>query len=81
MCVLSGQRLVFPSWADVQKHVQHAKIYQEIDSTDKNPKAIAAVARKWGKTEKSATEIFDKMTRVLDVNVSGEYPVYDNPLV
>jgi hypothetical protein len=51
---------------------------QEILNSDKDPESIAKIAKRFGKTEKSATDIYVSMTGVMNPMVSGEFPVYDD---
>jgi hypothetical protein len=57
---------------------QQGQMVQEILNSDKDPDAIAKIAKRFGKTEKSATDIYVSMTGIMNPMMSGEFPVYDD---
>ena len=75
---IGGQRLKVPTIAELARLKQQGQMVQEILNSDKDPESIAKIAKRFGKTEKSATDIYVSMTGVMNPMVSGEFPVYDD---
>ena len=76
-CV-GGQRLKVLTIAEIARMKQQGQMVQEILNSDKDPDAIAKIAKRFGKTEKSATDVFVTMTGIMNPMMSGEFPVYDD---
>ena len=74
---MGGQRLKVPTSAEMSKSYQDAIMAREMAMSDNDPESRAKVAKKFGKSEKSASEIYTEMIRVLDPAVCGEFPIYD----
>jgi hypothetical protein len=80
IAVCGGQRWKIPTAAELDRMVQYSRMVCEVESTDKDPESIALVARRYGKckSEKTATDLYDQMTRILSPAMSGEFQVYDD---
>ena len=76
--VHGGMRLRPPTIADLARIKQQAKIYLEIEQSDKDPESIMKIARRYNKTDKSATDIYMNMVDTMDPALNGDYPVYDD---
>lgn len=73
-----GQRLKIPSLAQLSKLKEDYEIFQEIEKSDKDPDAIADVAKKRKRTPRSAQDAFAAMVEITNAKRSGEYPLYGN---
>lgn len=73
-----GMRFKIPTVAQMAKLHEDYKVYREIDQTDKDPDSVAEVAEKHKKSPKTAQEIYEDMTSVVNVNRSGEYSIFDS---
>lgn len=80
---MGGQRTRWPTLDQLEKERKKYELFLELERTDMDPESFAKVARKHRKSEKSAQEIFDEMTRVVDPRRTGEYDVFghDNETV
>jgi hypothetical protein len=76
IALFGGQRFRIPSVAECARVCQNERLHREIRNSDMDPDSIVAIASRYNKTEKTATDIFVEMTGVLDPAFSGEYPVY-----
>lgn len=72
-----GQRFKIPTLTQVERVVENYKIYEEISGTDLSPTAISKVAKRHGKTDKTAQEIFEEMTSITHPNRTGDYPLFE----
>lgn len=78
MVRFQGMRLKFPTLAYMSRLHESYAIHQAIDKSDLDPDAVAEIARKHKRTARSAQEIYNEMTAMLDPRRTGEYEVYDN---
>jgi hypothetical protein len=78
MATHGGQRLKIPSLAQFAKAKEDYAIFTEIEKSDKDPDAIAAIAKKRKRTPRSAQDAFAAMVEITNPNRSGEYPLYGN---
>ena len=74
-----GQRIKIPTIAEISKLRQHGMILQEILKSDKDPESVGKIGKRFGLGPKSASEIYLAMTTTMNPEISGEYPVYDEP--
>jgi hypothetical protein len=74
---LGGQRLKIPTSTQLSKLKENYTLYRELEASDKDPASVEQIARRRGRTSKSAQEVWDEMSRTIDSNRSGEHPVYD----
>lgn len=72
-----GMRIKIPTIAQVATLVESKRIFDEIDESEKDPDAVADVAKKHKKTVRSAQDTYFDMVEVLDPRRSGEFDVYD----
>lgn len=72
-----GMRLKIPTAAQMMKLKENYELFREIDLGDKDPDAIASVARKRKKSVRTAQEIYFEMCEQLHPLRSGEYGIYD----
>jgi len=73
-----GQRFKVPTLTQVERDIEHYKIYEELQASDLSPNAISKVAKRHGKTDRTAEEIFKEMTAITHPNRTGEYPLFDS---
>lgn len=73
---LGGQRIKIPTPMNLAKLKENYAIYREIDRSDKDPSSIETIARKHGKTLKSAQEVWDDVTTLVNPARSGEHELY-----
>ena len=73
---LGGTRFKVPTLQQIAKAKQQYQIMREIGNSDLDPDAIAAIARKYKKTPRSAQEIFTEMSEQLDPNRYGEHSIF-----
>lgn len=78
MATHGGKRIKIPTLAQMARLKQEKQIFDEIDSGDKDPDSVAAVAKKYKKSTKAAQEIFTEMVEMQNPKRSGEYEVYSN---
>ncbi len=72
---LGGQRIKFPTTAQLERVHQDYLLREELDETDLTPEAIEAAALKRGKSSRAAKEIFEEMSEQLNANRLGEHPL------
>jgi hypothetical protein len=77
IAVFGGMRIKFPTLAELAKEKEDYEIFREIDTGDKDPDAVANVARKRKKTPRTAQEVFLEMSEKLNQNRAGEYGIYE----
>lgn len=78
---MGGLRFKVPTAAQLAKTHQNYRLYREIQKSDLDPDAIAEIAKKHKKTTRSAQEVFEQMSEMLDPRRYGEHPIFDdNPL-
>jgi hypothetical protein len=78
IALYGGMRLKIPTIAQLEKQRENYKITREIESSDMDPESVGKIARRHGKTQKSAQEIFEEMTVDLNPDRTGEYAIYDH---
>jgi hypothetical protein len=71
-----GTRIKIPTLSEVTKLIQDERLCQEIDRSDKDPDSICEIARKYGKTQRYAEDVFCERAELLDPNRSGEFNLY-----
>ena len=76
-----GQPLKIPSLAKLSKIKEDYLIFCEVERSDKDPDAIAEIAKKRKRTPRSAQDAFAAMVEITNANRSGEHPLYstDDP--
>jgi hypothetical protein len=74
---LGGQRLKIPTSAQLSRLKENYSIYEELEASDKDPAAVEAIARRRGRTTKSAQEVWDEMSRIVRPDRSGEYEIFE----
>lgn len=79
LVTLQGKRVRFPTLAALQKSRVEYNLHRELSRSDLDPDSVATVAKKYKKTQRSATEIFERMSQTLDPKRYGEYSIYDEP--
>lgn len=77
VAVHGGKRMKIPTVTQIDNIIEAKKIFDEIDASDKDPDSIAEIAARHGKNPRTAQEIFNEMSEVLDPRRSGEYDVYE----
>lgn len=75
--VHGGKRIKIPTVAQIQAVKEAKQIFDEIDASDKDPDSVAEIAARHGKNARTAQEIFNEMSEILDPRRSGEYEVYE----
>lgn len=73
-----GMRLKIPTLSYLARLKEEHEIWREIDASDKDPDSIAEVALRHKKTPRSATEIYEEMSRTLDPRRAGEHFIFDH---
>jgi len=76
IATFGGQRIKIPTLAQLAKDHQDYMLAIEIQNSDQDPDSVAAIARRYGKTEKSAMEVYQDMVENLDSKRYGEHPVF-----
>ncbi len=76
--VYQGKRLPVPTLASLQRFKENVEICEEMDKTDLTPEAMAAVARKHGRPERSAQDIYRETIEKLDSNRYGEHEIFED---
>lgn len=76
-----GQRLRIPTLTQLAKLKEDYQIMEEVRRSDKDPDAVAEIAKKRKRTPRSAQDAFLAMVDITQSHRSGEYPVYstDDP--
>lgn len=77
VAVHGGKRIKIPTVAQIDQVFENKEIFDEIDASDKDPDAVAEIAAKHGKNARTAQEIYNEMSEILDPRRSGEFDVYD----
>jgi hypothetical protein len=77
VAVHGGKRIKIPSVAQIDAIIEAKKIFDEIDASDKDPDSIAEVAARHGKSARSAQDIYEEMSEIIDPRRSGEYEIYE----
>lgn len=75
--IYGGQRLKVPTLTQLHKLKESYEVYEDVRRSDMDPDSVAKVAKKHGKTEKTAQEMFEEMTETLHPNRAGEYPLHE----
>lgn len=73
-----GARIKIPTMTQVLKLKQNYATFREVEAGDKDPDSVAKVAKKQGRTARSAQEAFNEMVTTLNPQRSGEFPVFDD---
>lgn len=71
-----GQRLRIPSLEHVKKLRDDYRLHQALIQSDLDPDTFSGTAKKHGRTQKSAHEVYAEMSKTLDPRRCGEYEVY-----
>ena len=77
IAVMGGARLKIPTLTQMGRLVEDYKIHRDIDNGDKDPDSVDAVAKKYGRSSRNASDVFSEMTEVLNANRYGEYELYE----
>jgi hypothetical protein len=72
-----GMRIKFPTLAYMARLHENYLIYGEIDKSNLDPDAVAEVARRRKRTPRSAQEVYNDMSVIMDPNRTGEYDIYN----
>ena len=78
VALLGGTRLKIPTQPLLARWHEEYLIKCEIEEEGLDPDSVARVAKRHGKSEKAASEIFETMTHELSPERSGEHYVYDD---
>jgi hypothetical protein len=78
IAVYGGTRMKIPSLASLAELKRNYQMYREIQSSDQDPDSVTAIARKYRRNQRTATEVYNDMVDVLDPNRSGEHELYDH---
>lgn len=76
IAVMGGVRIKFPTLVQIARIKEDYDTFREIDLGDKDPAAIAAVARRRNKSAKSAELLYEEQCKVLHPKRSGEYALF-----
>jgi hypothetical protein len=77
VAIKGGSRIKIPTAAQIAAVIEAKQIFDEIDASDKDPDSVAEIAARHGKNARTAQEIFNEMSEILDRRRSGEYEVYE----
>lgn len=75
--IFGGMRIRIPSIADIDKQRKKLILYREMDASSMDPDTVATLAKKSGRTARSAMEVFLEMTDTFNPKNGGEHYVYD----
>jgi len=75
---LGGQRIKIPTPVNLAKLKDNYTLYTELEGSDKDPSAVEQIAKRRGRTTKSAQEVWDEVRTIVDSRRSGEHEVYDD---
>lgn len=75
---LGGQRIKIPTSTQLAKLKESYQLYTELEGSDKDPASVEQIARRRGRTTKSAQEVWDEMSLVVRPDRSGEHNLYDD---
>lgn len=73
---LGGQRIKIPTNAQLSKLKESYALYEELEKSDKDPASVEVIARRKGRTPKSAQEVWEEMSRVVRSDRSGEHELF-----
>lgn len=76
IAVFQGQRIKIPTLAQLAKEHQDYMMTVEIQNSDHDPDSVATIAKRYGKTEKSAMEVYQETIQNLDSKRYGEHPIF-----
>lgn len=71
-----GMRIKIPTIAQIANLVEGKQIFDEVETSDKDPDSVAEVGERHGKNGRSAQDIYHEMVEILDPRRSGEFDVY-----
>ncbi len=77
IAVMGGSRLKIPTLAQIKKLTDDYYLSCEIEESDLDPSSVERIGKKYGKSQRSAQDIFNDMSETLSSDVSGEYSLYD----
>jgi hypothetical protein len=77
IAIYGGQRLKVPTLTQLQKLKENYEMFEEMSRSDMDPDSVTKVAKKYGRSEKTAEEVFREMTDTLNPNRAGEYPLHE----
>lgn len=77
VAVHGGKRIKIPTVAQIDAVFEAKQIFDEIDASDKDPDSVAEIAARHGKNARTAQEIYNEMSEILDPRRSGEYEIYE----
>lgn len=75
---LGGQRLKIPTPVQMARLREDYLMSLEVEKTDLDEHSVETIGKKYGKTQKSAQEIYEEMLRTSNVWNDGEFNVYDS---
>lgn len=75
--VMQGLRVKFPTPAQIAKHRQNYDLHRDLERSALDPDSVAEIAKKHKRSARSAQEIFEQMSEMLDPKRYGEHPLYD----
>ena len=76
--VFGGSRLKIPTLAQIEKTRKDHLMFEEIESSDKDPESVSKIGKKYGKSPRAASETYYEMVEQLDPARCGEHQVYED---
>jgi hypothetical protein len=68
-----GMRIKFPTASQLAKLHDDYIMHCEVEKSDLHPDAIAAIARKHSRSVRSAQDVYEEMTEILNPARTGEH--------
>lgn len=76
IALLGGQRVKFPTVANLAKLRDDYRLWLEIESSDKTPDDVAVIAKRYKRTARTAQETYERVSEIVQAHRAGEYKVY-----
>jgi DNA-directed RNA polymerase specialized sigma24 family protein len=79
VATLGGQRLRIPTMAQLARLHENHLMARRIEKLGADVAAVEAAAKEFGRSPKSAQEIYEEVMREMDQNRAGEHYLYEQP--
>jgi hypothetical protein len=78
VAIYGGTRPKIPTLTQLARIKENYQMTRDIRASDQDPDSVSKIAKRFGKTEKSAEEVFEEMMHTLNPNRAGEYTIFDD---
>lgn len=76
IATLGGTRLKLPTLQQMAKHHDHYRMMMEINNELGDPESVEKVGKKFGKSQKTAQQVYTEMSELMDQKRCGEHAIF-----